>query len=134
VEPVSVALITSILGGAASFLYELLQRRLSREEQETTEVRVERLTKSLRESLALISNIEAEIRERSKIAEKLQSDVEHYDRLAELRRPDVEAVAQVLRGELQQEGRKSFWKGVAVNFLFFVLGVITSVVVTLVAA
>jgi hypothetical protein len=34
-----------------------------------------------------------------------------------------------VRGELETEGRRSFWKGFAMNFGFFLAGVVASVLV-----
>jgi hypothetical protein len=89
------------------------------------------LTNSLREATELISHIESEITSRSALAEKPQKDVDVYNKLVELKKPEVEAVAQLLRGELKKEGKRSFWKGFATNFLFFVLGAIASGIIAI---
>jgi hypothetical protein len=117
---VAVGALISLLGGLLSL------KMLRRKKKGTTEDRIRRLTNSLREATQLISNIESEITSRYTLAEKLQKDVDVYNKLVELRKPEVEAVAQLLRGELEREGRRSFWKGFATNFLFFVLGAIAS--------
>ena len=85
----------------------------------------------MREATELVSHIESEITSRSALAEKLQKDVDVYNKLVELKKPEVEAVAQLLRGELEREGKISFWKGFATNFLFFVLGAIASGIITM---
>ena len=95
---------------------------------ETTEDRIRRLTASLQEAAQLINNIESEMTARSVLAEKLQKDIETYNKLVELKKPEVEAVAQLLRGELKREGRRSFWTSLAMNFLFVALGVIGTVI------
>jgi t-SNARE complex subunit (syntaxin) len=102
---------------------------MERGKGETTENRIRRLTASLQEAAQLITNIESEITARSVLAEKLQKDIETYNKLVELKKPEVEAVAQLLRGELKREGKRSFWTGFALNFLFFTLGVIATIVI-----
>lgn len=123
------------LGAAASILGALIQKLLQRDKQkqETLETRVDALTTSLRDATQLISQIETEIETRSELATKLREDVERYNQIKKLSAQEVEAVAQVLRGELESEGSKSFWKGVAVNFVFFLLGAASSFLMSKIA-
>jgi t-SNARE complex subunit (syntaxin) len=125
----SFGLITSIIATSAQ---RALEKELqSRGTKETIEERINKLTSSLQESTNLIAEVESEISERSALVEKLKKDAETYEQLVKLKASEVEAVAQLLRGELKKEGSRSFWKGVLVNFLFFALGLIASVVVNL---
>ncbi|MCR9988651.1 hypothetical protein [Vibrio antiquarius] len=43
-----------------------------------------------------------------------------------MNKEQVDAVAQVLQLELKREGKKSFYLGLIVNFVFFILGAGTS--------
>lgn len=115
---------------AAAFSEALRQRMLKKGEQ-TTEERIGRLSRALREAVRLIDQMQQEISTRSKLAEKLQQDVDRYNELVKVRKPEVEAVAQLLRQELQTEGKKSFWRNIGVNALFFALGIVVTVGVTL---
>jgi hypothetical protein len=126
-----VAIVLGVLGAILSVLQVALDRPADSKTGETTEDRVKRLSRSLKEAVALISQIETEIKDRTALAEKLQNDVKTYNQLVQIKKPEVEAVAQLLRGELRSEGRKTFWRGVAVNFIFFVLGASASVVATM---
>lgn len=120
------------VGAAASILGALVQKfiRPDKQKRETLETRVNALTTSLRDATQLISQIQGEIETRSELASKLRDDVERYNQLKKLSAPEVEAVAQVLRGELKSEGSKSFWKGVIVNFIFFLLGAASSFLIS----
>jgi peptidoglycan hydrolase CwlO-like protein len=109
-------------------LRDLLGKRDKAEE--TLEHRVEQLSKALSNATALISDIEKEITSRHALATKLESDLETYNHLVELKRSEVEAVAQLLRGELRSQERRGFWQEVLVNFVFFVLGVVTTLLLT----
>ncbi|OQX23806.1 MAG: hypothetical protein BWK80_24035 [Desulfobacteraceae bacterium IS3] len=82
------------------------------------------------EAAKLIGQIESEINKRSMLAEKLNNDIEYYEKLKNINANEVEAIAQVLRSELYMEGKRSFWKGVSVNFIFFLLGVFASYLIT----
>jgi len=117
-----------MVGGAASIIGELVQKlsKATKGKDQTLETRVEALTASLTDATQLISQIQREIESRSGLATKLREDVERYDQLKKISAPEVEAVAQLLRGELKSEARKSFWKGVIVNFIFFILGAVSS--------
>jgi K+/H+ antiporter YhaU regulatory subunit KhtT len=67
-------------------------------------------------------HIESEIASRQKLVTELQQDADKYQQLISLHKDQVEAVAQVLQGTLRKEKNKSFWQGVAVNFILFALG------------
>ena len=123
------ALLAVITGMLLSLFGSGLLIPLERGKEETTENRIRRLTASLQEAAQLIDNIESEITARSVLAENLQKDIETYNKLVELKKPEVEAVAQLLRGELKREGRRSFWTGFALNFLFFALGVTATIII-----
>jgi hypothetical protein len=111
-------------------LFELLGRQLERRRtkgrQETTEMRIRKLTTSLTGAVDLINGIEREIEGRQALVGKLQKDVKRYTKLAALKKDEVEAVAQSLRGEIQREERRSFWRHVALNAFFFILGILAS--------
>jgi hypothetical protein len=131
---VTILALTSLLGAIASILLGAYQAYFETQRQgkgETIEDRVSRLTRSLEEATALIGNIESEIQARSDLATQLQEDLDRYNKLVEIKKPEVEAIAQLLRGELQKEGRSTFWKGVLVNFLFFVLGAAASLTIAM---
>ena len=125
--------VAAALGGIASILAELLMVRLRKKRgEETLEQRITRLTSSLHDATPLINHIQAEIEARQQLVDKLQRDVDTYNKIVESKKPEVEAVAQLLRGELKKEGRRSFWQGVAINFVFFVLGAVLSAVIALI--
>lgn len=89
---------------------------------ENLETRITKLTSALKESSRLVGEVEEEIAKRQALVGELQQDAERYQKLVSINKEQVEAVAQLLQGELRKEGRKSFWGGVIVNLVFFVLG------------
>jgi len=117
---------------SVSIAGEFLTAKLKKKKgtKETLDERIERLTKSLTEATHLVGNIQNEIEERHKLVTKLQRDIDTYNKIASLKSDEVEAVAQVLRSELKSEGKKSFWQGVAINFVFFALGAILTLLTT----
>ncbi len=127
-EPVLI-IVTALAGLGSSVFAELITKRRNPTSGggETTEARVTRLTRSLTEASKLITEIEREIQKRTQLATTLQEQVNTYNELAALRKSEVEAVAQALRGELRNEGKRSFWQGFAMNFFFFLLGVVFTV-------
>jgi t-SNARE complex subunit (syntaxin) len=128
------SLVLSLIGtlvasmGLAVATESILRRFRKKQEEETVERRIQRLSTSLKEAVGLINQIEEEIKSRQALVEKLKSDIETYNSIVSLKRTEVEAVAQVLRKELKTEGRRSFWRSVAVNFVFFSLGAVASFV------
>jgi flagellar biosynthesis/type III secretory pathway M-ring protein FliF/YscJ len=97
----------------------------------TTEQRIARLTTALSESSHVIQEIEAEMKDRTELVEKLKRDAETYERLRNINREEAEAVAQALGGELRKEGRRSLLTNFFMNFGFFVLGVATTIALSM---
>ena len=126
----SVELITAlaISGSIASIIASVVDVFVIRKfrKPETLEARIRKLSSALAESSRLVGEVESEISKRQALVSELQQDAERYQNLVSINREQVEAVAQLLQGELRKEGRKSFWAGVAVNFVFFSLGALLS--------
>lgn len=106
-----------------------VERKIKEKRGETTGERIERLSKALKESIALTNEIESEIQQRHSMATKLQADVERFEKLATLKETEVEAVAQTLRGELRTESSNALIKSALISFLFFVAGVFVTLYV-----
>lgn len=121
-DPLSllVAVIGAIASLLGSFFIESLKRR--KPSGETLENRIEKLTSALKESSRLVSEVEREIQSRKTLVDELREDADKYQKLVSLNRDQVESVAQLLQAELRKEGTKSFWKGAALNFVFFAIG------------
>jgi hypothetical protein len=122
-----------IAGGAAIALEYLkirIERKVREKRGETTSERIEKLSRALIEATTLIGGIELELKERHRLVEKLRDDCDRYDQLAKLKATEVEAVVQSLRGELRQEGRRSFWQSALLNFIFFLAGILVTVYIT----
>ncbi|OEE37080.1 hypothetical protein A1QO_18080 [Vibrio genomosp. F10 str. ZF-129] len=126
------SVLPSILGVAVfiifmEFIKIKVERKIKEKRGETTNERISRLSKSLKESIDLTNEIESEIKQRHELASKLQADVERFEHLAKLKESEIEAVAQTLRGELKSEGTKSFWKSILVSMFFFIAGVVVTI-------
>jgi uncharacterized coiled-coil protein SlyX len=121
-----VAMGAGIAASAIASLSESSIRRGAR--GETTEQRIGRLGKSLSESVRLIDEIKNEIESRQALLSRLRDDVKTYERLKAVKQTEVDAVIQSLRGEIRKEGRRSFWRDFAVKLLFFVMGVVVTLI------
>jgi len=116
-----------IVGGATAsalvgFAQGYLDAKKNKGRKETIEERISKLTGALKDSSRLVAEIESEIETRKQLVEELQEDAEKHRKLISMNGEQVQAIAQVLGGELRKESKKSFWKGVGVNFIFFLLG------------
>ena len=118
------------LAVAVEYLKLRIDRKLREKRGETTSERIEKLSRALTDATKLIGGIERELKERHRLVEKLREDCDRYDQLAKLKATEVEAVVQSLRGELRQEGRRSFWQSVFLNFAFFIAGVLVTIFAT----
>ena len=117
------SVVTVLIGLISAIFGELARiRKRKKVREETLEEKIAKLTASLKDATNFINNIEVEIKTRGALIEKLKNDERIYKELAELKRSEVEAIAQVFRGQLIEISKGSFWKGFAVNFVFFILG------------
>jgi hypothetical protein len=92
--------------------------------------RVAHLTRALEEAVDVIEEFQTEIVRGQSTAERLQQDIERYEEIARLRRDDVEAVARVLRTELEQESGRSLRRDLVMNGAFVLLGAGLSLLLT----
>ena len=118
--------LTLVAGGIAigiEYLKSRIDRKIKEKFGETSEERIDRLTKSLKEAASLSSEIELEISNRNRIVEKLKGDLKRYEELKKLKETEVEAVVQTMRGELRRESNKSLWQSAGLNLIFFLAGV-----------
>jgi amino acid transporter len=92
----------------------------------TLQNRISSLTKNLESSVAVITEIEAEISKRKSLAQQLEADIERYKKLEGISKEQVEAIVQILRIPLKKESRRSLILNGIVNvvvaFGFFILG------------
>jgi hypothetical protein len=91
--------------------------------------RVVRLSQALSDAVVLSDEISRDLEDRAKLLEQLEGEVAKHDHLARLKREEAEAVVEMLRSEIQQGSRRSFWQQVAINFIFFALGIAVTVVI-----
>lgn len=82
----------------------------------------------------MIAAIEGEIQARRALVDELRRDATRYEELARLHADEVQAVVEALQGELRVSEKRASRTTLIQGFLFFVLGVAATVVVTLLAA
>jgi hypothetical protein len=98
--------------------------------KETLGDRISKLTKALEESGNLVSEMEQEIKGRQELVTRLQNDAKHYEELKSINLEQANAVTQAFSGIVRKEGRKSFWQGMAMNFVYFLMGASVSYLLT----
>jgi hypothetical protein len=94
--------------------------------------RIAVLAASLTKAASAIDEVDREVQARRALVSELERDASRYASLTELRSAEVEAVAQSLRGELHQAGRRSTRLSLIQNVVFFTLGVGASVLVSVI--
>ena len=128
-----VTLLSGILGVSSSIVYEaistILKRKNINKEDDITS-RIKDVSTVLENSVQELGELQTELEERVKMVEKLKEEAEQAETIISLTEEQVKAVRTTLNNELQKECRKSFWQGVIVNFVFFVLGTIVSYIVS----
>jgi len=109
----------------ASVLFDGLKSRLGVPKQVELPQKIELLTKSLSSAARDIKQIEDEIAARQKLVERLKADAETAQALSALNQKQTEAIAQSLRGQLEQKERETFWWSIGQNVFFAALGAVS---------
>lgn len=129
-------LVSATLGASSSIIYEVIYTILKRkntnniDKENDITSRIKDVSTVLENSVQDLCELQTELEERVKMVEKLKEEAEQAETIISLTEEQVKAVRTTLNNELQKEGRKSFWQGVIVNFVFFVLGAIVSYMVS----
>lgn len=126
-----ITLLSGILGVSSSIVYEVVSIILKRKSKEDNIAsRIKDVSTMLESSVQELGGLQAELEERVKMVEKLKEEAEQAETIISLTEEQVKAVRTTLNRELQRESWKSFWQGVTVNFIFFVLGAVVSYIVS----
>ena len=107
---ISGIIIVPVVGFISSFLAGLLNAQLSNKKEQQEEdisVRIKSVTDVLSNSIVELDSLQKELGKRIELVEKLKNEA-----------------------DLKKESKKSFWQGVLVNFIFFILGAFASYIVS----
>jgi hypothetical protein len=88
--------------------------------------RISTLTESLNGAAKTIDAIEHEIKQRQALVEQLEREADTASKLKTLNKDQLDAVAQVLKGEIQSDQRQNFWNAQALAFFYAAVGVALS--------
>lgn len=127
--------LVSVLAAASAALGAFVALALplrAEPEPRTLDERIDDLAGSLRQASATVIAIEREISTRRSLAAELAAEAATHEKILATRREDAEAIAQLLRTELQESSRRARRDQVILGFVFFVLGSAVTVVVTIV--
>lgn len=117
-----------------SFLVQLLKSGVLKVYAETNEPsledKIKELSSYLEKSANMIKNVEDEINQKQQLVASLQKDEDTYKTLLLQDKDKVNAIVNVIQSAAKKENDKSFWKGVLVNAVFFLLGTAASLLIT----
>jgi hypothetical protein len=85
--------------------------------------RIRVLTSSLNDAAKSIGEIEEAMKQREALVQRLQRDAETASRLSALNKEQVDAVAQVLKGEIEKDQQANFWTTQLLALFYTLLGV-----------
>jgi hypothetical protein len=105
----------------------LARRSASRKEDKPDlRDRIQELSTSLNTAAAAISAIEQEVQARQQLVAQLEEDAERAEALARLHEREVQAVVQALQLEFRRSERRSLRLNLLLSTVFFIVGSITS--------
>ncbi len=94
------------------------------------------MSSNLEQASQAISKIEAEIAQRQQLVDQLEQQRQTAEEVSRLNEEQVEAVAQLLRGEVQANERQSLWLNIIIEVItsaaFFLLGLISPTIARMV--
>ena len=112
-----------------------LRKRAEQDQNETLESKLRLLGESSGRAANLAAQIKVEIDAMTVKAEKATADALEARRVADLSEDERLAVAAMVRkelgSELQGRDKRSIWVNIGLSAVFFVLGVVSSVIVTM---
>ncbi|EKO3804729.1 TPA: hypothetical protein ACRZ2J_004903 [Vibrio campbellii] len=126
--PTEIILLVTFGGVAALLVSKINEYVLKRffTDEVTLEDRIDALTKELRHSSQLISDIEVEVSQRKKVVEELKESAEQYKHLASLDIKQVQAVSQALEKSTTKGNKKAAWLNFIQSTFFFILGIVAT--------
>lgn len=118
--------------GTSVALTDAIRKLLNKGKNEKPDisVKIEKVSKTLSNSSAELSNLQQELEEKIQLVNDLNMKANQAQNLLSLSADQIEAIKTMLNQETQKENRANFWKSVLVNFIFFVLGAITSYIIS----
>lgn len=118
-------------GATTSIIYQFIDRYRNKGIQKPDiSDRIKTVTDVLSKSMNDLESLQKELEQRIKLVDKLKAEADQAEQIISMTEEQVTAIRKALNQELQKEGKKSFWQGVAVNFVFFILGAIASYIVS----
>jgi hypothetical protein len=129
------ATVVSFLTGVQTRLAAKREALRREGEPQTLDARLRALASASGEVSRLAKEVEVEAEAQLLLAKTATEEARRSQALASLNQEQSEAVSQLVRQGMADEGklgrRVDFWKSLAVNSGFFILGILASVVVTL---
>ena len=110
--------VASFMAALASLVFTWYSKPKPTELQD----RIATLSQSLNTAAKDVAAVEAEIQARQKLVEKMKSDAETAQAISALNAKQTEAIAQSLRGQLEQKEKEGYWWSIAQNVFFAALG------------
>ena len=129
-----ISILAGLTGLSASLIAAIFQRALKKEvhkdKNKDIAIKIQAISKSLSNSSNELIDIENQLKERISFVENLNTQAQKAEHIASLNQEQVNAINDLLGDNLKKESRKSFWQGVIVNFIFFVLGATVSFIIS----
>ena len=92
--------------------------------QGTFQERIVTLSNSLRDATSIVNEIQTELDKRLKLVAELEQKARTAKDLSSANKAQVEAIALLLRDQLDANERWDFWFGIAQNFFFMIAGTV----------
>ena len=125
------------IGAIISIPYELFKsyriKKANAKYQKAKEdiaLRIRLVSDSLNNSASELTEIQKHLKERIDFVIKLSEDAKKAEEIASLNAEQVNSINSLLSDNLKKESKKSFWHGVIVNIVFFILGSILTLAVS----
>lgn len=127
-------IISTVLGLVASIVAQYGIKKQDKKNSQDIDIseRISIISNSLTTSATELTNIQNELEHKVAFVNNLKKEAEEAENIISLTKEQVSAIKRAINGELQSGNKKSFWSGVAVNFIFFVLGSAVSIIITLI--
>ena len=114
------------LAALINFIVSKFTERKELKKKEDIASKIKTISGALNQSAKDLIEMQEALEKRIAFVEDLNAQAQKAERIASLNQEQVNAVNDILNASLKKEGRRNFWQGVLVNFIYFVLGAVTS--------
>jgi len=135
---IGIGVAASVVGAVAGQVWARWQKQRNRKASRAIELKIAHhisevgeVATTLQRTTALLAEIEEAMQDRQKLARELQHQIDRDEKLAGLTKQQSEAVVGTVQKIIRREGKRTFFRTVLINFVYFLAGAVTTFIIAI---